>query len=113
MNTIKNNKRIIYTVGVLIIIITIIYVFKLSLNHSNNIELNAISIDDGWGYEILIDNKKIISQTCIPAVEGKQVFKSKKEAMKVGNVVVEKIKKKQPPVITKAELKKLDIHCDY
>jgi hypothetical protein len=66
---------------------------------------------DTWGYEILIDKKVYIHQEFIPALEGNQLFKNKKDALKVGRAVMYKIKNKKLPALSKEEvLKLLDIN---
>lgn len=68
------------------------------------------SLNNTWGYEILIDNKLIIHQSSIPALSGNDGFKSKEAAQKVADLVITKIKKgEMPPSITIEELKKLNI----
>ena len=57
-----------------------------------------------WGYEILIDKKVFIHQEYIPALEGEQPFKSKKDALKVGRAVMHKIKNDKSPALSKEEV---------
>jgi hypothetical protein len=57
-----------------------------------------------WGYEILIDKKVYIHQENIPAVEGNLPFSDKKDALKVGRAVMQKIKNQNPPTLSKEEV---------
>jgi hypothetical protein len=59
---------------------------------------------DAWGYEILIDKKVYIHQEYIPALEGRQPFKSKRDALKVGRAVMLKIKNEKSPTLSKEEV---------
>ena len=63
----------------------------------------------GWGYEIEIDGKPFIHQDYIPAVQGKKSFKSPEDALRVGRLLLEKMKNNKKPIITVDELKKMSI----
>ncbi len=64
----------------------------------------------GWGYDVYVDGKKMIHQPHIPAVPGRQVFRSRQEAEKVAALVSYKIKNNiMPPSLTTAELDSLGI----
>ena len=63
----------------------------------------------GWGYEIDVDGKPFIHQDYIPAIQGKKSFKSPEDALKVGQLLLEKMKNKKRPVITVDELKGMSI----
>ncbi|GEP96412.1 DUF4907 domain-containing protein [Chitinophaga cymbidii] len=63
----------------------------------------------GWGYQITIDNKPFIHQDCIPAIPGYQPFRNKEDAMRVGSLVVYKIRHKLSPAVTRRELDSLRI----
>jgi hypothetical protein len=73
------------------------------------LSVRAVKSDksDTWGYEILIDNKVYIHQEYIPALEGKQSFKSKRDALKTGRAVMQKIKNKKSPTLSKEEVQTL------
>lgn len=45
----------------------------------------------GWGYDIFAGNKKYIHQDQVPAIAGKRIFLTKEDALKTGNLVVQKI----------------------
>jgi Domain of unknown function (DUF4907) len=66
----------------------------------------------GWGYNIMAGDKVHIKQEYMPAVPGKQGFKSAAEAMMVGNMVVKKITANQLPTITIRELDSLGLYKD-
>lgn len=89
----------------------IIVVLLLLVSCKNNTEYNVKSfkIKDGWGYTIAINNKIIIKQTVIPTLSDTRSFKSEADALKVGNLVVEKIKQNLSPTIAKKDLILLEI----
>ena len=73
--------------------------------------MEAFETDKGWGYDIYLNEKKYIHQTTIPSVPGTAGFSSKKDAEKVGNLVLDKINRNEmPPSVTPEELKKLKIN---
>ena len=76
------------------------------------LESRAIEVKDGWGYEILTDGKVYIHQEFMPAVAGRHAFKSKVNALKTANLVLERLKLKQLPTITSADLISLDVIGD-
>jgi len=66
--------------------------------------------DGSYGYDIYIEEKRIISQPVIPGLMGNKGFLNKAEAEKVAAVVVQKIiHNEMPPSISKEELEKLGI----
>jgi hypothetical protein len=73
------------------------------------VSVKAFTSDHGktWGYDILADRKTYIRQEFIPALEGNQPFRSKKDALKVGRAVLQKIKNRQSPTLTADEVRKL------
>jgi len=58
----------------------------------------------GWGYTISYKNKIIIKQSIIPAISTSKSFSTEKDALKVGDLVVNKLKKNISPTVTKNDL---------
>lgn len=80
-------------------------VFTVLLSCQNEQYLvNAFEIDGKWGYCILKDNKLIIKQTTIPTLPHFARFKSREDALKVGHLVAERIKKNLPPTVHRKDL---------
>jgi hypothetical protein len=69
----------------------------------------AVQTVYGWGYNVLADDKIYIKQEFMPAVSGKQGFKSADDALLVGNLIVKKISSNLPPTITARDLDSLGI----
>ena len=69
----------------------------------------AVQTVYGWGYNVLADNKIYIKQEFIPAVRGKQGFKSADDALLVGNLVIKKISRGEAPAITVTDLDSLGV----
>lgn len=72
-------------------------------------ELKTFEKNGGWGYEILLNEKRYIYQEHIPAIEGKVPFASKKDAELVGRLILKKIMNKETPTVHTGELIKLGI----
>ncbi len=66
--------------------------------------ITAESSDRGWYYEIYHDTILLIRQRHIPAVKGLQYFVSEQDASKTGELVIDKLKKRQSPSVSISEL---------
>ena len=69
----------------------------------------TIKVTNGYGYEILYEDKILVKQEVIPAIQGKRPFESEKDARLVADEVLKKITKKKAPFVTVAELNELRI----
>jgi hypothetical protein len=78
--------------------------------HANLSYAITPSQNNTWGYNILVDQKLMISQPSIPAIQGNQGFKTVSDAESVAKLVIEKLKSGNvPPSVTIEELKKLSV----
>lgn len=100
-----------YWVYVLFFFSISFFIYKKFIYRVKPLDYKIVELPNGWGYEILENNKVFISQTTIPATVGYQVFKSKKEAKAIANLVITKmeINKKGMPNITLEELDSCNI----
>lgn len=74
------------------------------------IEVSVFEENDSFGYDILIDSFIYVHQPNIPAVGGSRGFKTKEDAEKAANLVVQKIRNNIiPPTIEVEELKELGV----
>ncbi len=73
------------------------------------VQVLAYRTSSGWGYEIEVEGKVFIHQDNIPAVQGNKSFQSADDALKVGTLVLDKMKNNKKPVITVDELKAMGI----
>jgi hypothetical protein len=73
-----------------------------------NLQLKTFQTEEGWGYDIFIDGNHYIHQPQIPAIGGKQAFKSEQQARAIGELVANKIRRGiMPPSVTVAEVDSL------
>lgn len=107
-----------FLVFCVISIATILFIYVQNTN-SEAIEINnssytlqVIEKDSVWIYEIYTKDNLFIRQEYIPAVKGKQNFKTKEDAEKIGNLMVRKLSKNVFPVISKQELNDNNINFE-
>lgn len=58
----------------------------------------------GWGYTIAYKNKILIKQSIIPVISENKSFSTEEDALKVANLVVDKLNEKISPTVTKNDL---------
>jgi len=69
------------------------------------------SLENTYGYEILIKKRLFIHQPCIPGLPGNKGFARKSDAKKTARLVINKIQKGiVPPSITTKELDSMKIN---
>ncbi len=73
------------------------------------IHCEVVNLKGGYGYQILRGEKILILQEFIPGLPGKQVFKTKDEALSVANLVLSKIENGESPILIPSDISKLDI----
>jgi len=74
------------------------------------IDLKTFKQPAGWGYDIKVGPTFFIHQDRIPVIPGNKMFISEEEALRIGHLMVEKIKKTGRTDITLEELNALGIH---
>ncbi|MFI5193699.1 MAG: DUF4907 domain-containing protein [Chitinophagales bacterium] len=112
--TIRKKKYFLLALTAMLISIAVIFFIRnerLRRDHEGQVFLKAVAVQTagGWGYNIMANDKIYIHQDYIPAAGGKRVFKTKEDAMRVANRVIEKISKNQLPVITLKDLDSLGV----
>ncbi|MFI5154181.1 MAG: DUF4907 domain-containing protein [Chitinophagales bacterium] len=87
------------------------YVELISIQKEDTISYQILeSPGKSFGYDIFADNRLLIHQPNIPGIPGTNGFTRKKDAEKVAQLVVKKIKQgMMPPTIEKKDLDSLEI----
>lgn len=67
-------------------------------------ELQTFQSGNGWGYQILLNEKVLIYQPSIPSIDSVMPFPSEESARKIGTLVIEKLNKNQNFSITKEDI---------
>ena len=85
-----------------------------SFTTKKDIKIKPFTIDQGWGFDIYINDKKQIHQPNIPAINGKKPFKTKKDALKIAELMKTKICKNIfPPSVSTQEIDSLIAEKQY
>jgi len=116
--TIKNQFSLI-AIAALLISFAVIFFTRLK-KEEKKVFIYAVPIktDSGWGYGIYRSNtgqkdttidKLYIKQDFIPGIPGKHGFAAENDAMKVAELVVQKISSNQLPTIYSRELDSMGI----
>lgn len=74
--------------------------------------VKTIALKQGWGFDILKEDKILIHQEIIPSVAGKKSFATQADAEKVAELMVHKLQKNKGgglPFITQQDLDSLKI----
>ncbi|WP_278019540.1 DUF4907 domain-containing protein [Flavobacterium ginsengisoli] len=64
----------------------------------------SFKTSSGWGYTIAYKEKVLIKQSVIPVISDTKSFKTEDDALKVADLVKQKLKQNLSPTVTKNEL---------
>jgi hypothetical protein len=76
------------------------------------LEIKPIETGGGWGYLIFMNHQVYIRQTIIPAISGTHPFRTREDALAVGQKVVDRMTAGQMPMVTAAEVHAMGIYPD-
>lgn len=69
--------------------------------------------DKTYGYDIMLNGRLLIHQPNIPCINGNNGFASTKDAEKVAQLMIDKVKRGiMPPAVSLKELKKMQIRLE-
>jgi len=71
--------------------------------------LRTFRSEDGWGYYVIIQERMVIRQPFIPAIEGRKPFVTRHDARTAGEIVIQKIKAGENPTVSTEELSEAGI----
>jgi hypothetical protein len=106
--TIKPNTTVIVTSVIIAACIPLYYY----LYAEKNINYKIFQTEGGWGYDIIVKKKIFIHQESVPSFTGEKAFVTKEQAEKVAELIINKIKRKQPPAVTTFELRQILPACN-
>lgn len=101
----KQHNIIVLAVSVIIAIVITFY--QLNRQKTNNIESKVYESANGWGYDILVDNKLLIHQESVPGMSGHAGFPEKQQAIQTASLIINKMKHGQLPTVTKFEINQI------
>lgn len=73
--------------------------------HGRQPELQTFQLGDGWGYRIMMNNKVLIYQPTIPAIDTACSFPSEESARRVGSIVLDRLRSNRDFSVTATEIK--------
>lgn len=73
-------------------------------NKNEPFKTDSFKTTSGWGYTISFKNKIIIKQSVIPVINDTKSFSTESDALKVANLVAQKLNQNLSPTITKNDL---------
>jgi hypothetical protein len=76
------------------------------------LELKAVQNPKGWGYDIITDGHVYIHQPIIPAISGTHAFRTREDALAVGQKVVDRLSAGQMPMVSAAEIRAMGLQPD-
>ena len=76
------------------------------------VELRPIQTPKGWGYDILTDGRIFIHQPIIPAIPGDTGFRTKEDALAVGQKVLAQVMAGKLPMVTAKEVQDMGLAPD-
>ncbi len=96
---------------VLLLVMLIIFgsVMLAGSRADDKISASIISLDNGYGYEIKVNDKVFIRQEYIPGIKGYNHFNTEAQAQKVADLIVDKLKNNESPTIGADELIKTGV----
>lgn len=105
MNANKKKNLLVLTVSFIVAVI-VWYAVKLYYKPVMPVTWSSkvYQVAYGWGYDIYKKNDLYIQQPFIPVKTGREPFVSEKQAGRAADMVLEKLKKGQLPVLSKAEI---------
>jgi len=73
------------------------------------VELRPIQTPKGWGYDILANGRVFIHQPIIPAIPGDTGFRTKEDALAVGQKVYAQVMAGKMPMVTAKEVQDMGL----
>lgn len=67
-------------------------------------KIKSFKTTTGWGYSISSKDRVLIKQSIIPVINDTKSFMTEEDALKVGNLVIDKLNKDLSPTVTKNDL---------
>lgn len=102
-------KSLMKTIKYLVIIFAVFSWVSCNKNLTEKYSIKILKTESGYYYDVYKKGKLFIHQPNIPAAIGNQEFKDSLQCLRIAELVVQKMEKKNFPTITIEELKKNNI----
>jgi hypothetical protein len=84
-----------------------VFIFMVKKQNTPVYQSNVFHTSMGWGYEILVNDRVFIRQESIPVLPGHQGFPLKTQAEATARLIINKMKRHQPPTVTTFEIRQI------
>lgn len=101
--TITNTKKIFRYIRKIFLFIFLV-LHLTACTKSNKLKTETFKTTSGWGYSVAYKNKIIIRQSVIPVINDSKSFSTEEDALKVANLVENKLSHNISPTVTKNDL---------
>ena len=95
------NRKIYTGLALLLMLMVSLTIFT---SNRHGYYVNVFKSEGGWGYDILYNNKTIIHQPFIPAIDGQKPFSTKLLAEKTSHLVINKLRNNKSPRLSVGEV---------
>ena len=104
-------KRYNFTIILLSLVISaaiwVITLYTKDTKNKNQFTAKVFKGFNGWGYDILVNDSLFIHQEFVPVIVGKKGFSKKEQAVQTAQLIINKMKGNQHPVVTTFELQQI------
>ncbi|MEN2488155.1 DUF4907 domain-containing protein [Flavobacterium sp. B11] len=101
---ITNIKKVFWsTIQKILIVFALILLFT-ACTKKEALTTASFKTNSGWGYTVAYKEKILIKQSIIPVISDTKSFKTENDALKVADLVKQKLKENLSPTVTKNEL---------
>lgn len=101
INTEKQFFRNIIRKNLLFIVLALLLT---ACTEKSPLKIKSFKTTTGWGYSITSKDRVLIKQSIIPVINDTKSFMTEEDALKVGNLVIDKLNKDLSPTVTKNDL---------
>lgn len=84
-----------------------LFIFMIRKQGTPGYNSKVFHTSTGWGYEILVNDRVFIRQESIPVLPGSQGFPLKTQAEATAQLIINKMKRHQPPTVTTFEIRQI------
>ncbi|MBC9912291.1 DUF4907 domain-containing protein [Chitinophaga varians] len=106
-------RKLSWIIPIVLILLLVVYRYyrDSSQRQDDMVQLTVVPFETGggWGYKVMVDNHSYIYQDVIPGIAGNKPFRSKDDAARVGQAVVEKMMAHQRPTVTLTDLLRMQV----
>lgn len=86
------------------LLLFILGLLLIACTSKESFKIKSFKTTSGWGYSIASNDRILIRQSIIPVINETKSFFTEKDALKVGNLVFDKLNKDLSPTVTKNDL---------